>query len=149
MIQTVYSVHLGAGGLARKLARRLDTTIDGPLLVKRDLRDYLNGQDGAADALWVSLGDEIHRIQHGQIASLAHPNNRGHLSCATAAVGRYLQHRQTMAAADQEVMQGPAPGLAGATRIRTGGPAPISAGFKGRFHVSVRSLPPQAVPLTP
>lgn len=111
MIQTLFTVHTGVTQtLARRLARRLDAAIAAPLMVKRDLRDYLNGQDGAADALWESLGDEIHRVQHGQIASLAHPNDRGHLSYATVAVDRYLQHRQTMAAVDQEVVQGPAPG---------------------------------------
>lgn len=73
------------GDLGRQEAPQLDSAIDGPLILKRDLQDYANGLEGARDALIGSLRDEIHRIQHGLIASFTHPNQEGAGQYATQA----------------------------------------------------------------
>ncbi|MEV6242685.1 hypothetical protein [Lentzea sp. NPDC051838] len=86
----------GAYARARKEAAKLNAAIDGPLTVKRDLADFVAGRDGARDLLLESLIDEVHRIQHGLIASMAHPNAQGTLSYATQAITRYFEHQVTM-----------------------------------------------------
>jgi hypothetical protein len=61
-------------------ASALEPAIAGPLALKAALRDYNGGShDGARDELVGQLTAEVHRIQHGRIASLAHPNIAGAL----------------------------------------------------------------------
>ncbi|MEV6641101.1 hypothetical protein [Amycolatopsis sp. NPDC051371] len=86
----------GAESIAHKQAAKLNGTINGPLTVKRDLTDYGTGRDGARDLLLKSLSDEVHRIQHGLIASMAHPNVQGTLSYATQAIARHFEHQETL-----------------------------------------------------
>ena len=92
----------------RQAARNLDAVIDGPLLLKRNLQDFAAGQAGAPQLAFESLADEIHRIQHGMIASLAHPNKQGALSYATQAGNRYAEHLKTMAKVKAENLAPPA-----------------------------------------
>ena len=60
---------------------------DGPLSLRRELNsEYVNGQQGGRIRLIPRLADEIDRIQHGMIASLAHPNTVGAKLYAAQAV---------------------------------------------------------------
>jgi hypothetical protein len=88
-------------------ALKLDAVIDGPLTLKRNLQDFVAGQADAQALALETLADEIHRIQHGMIASLAHPNKQGALSYATQAGSRYAQHLKTMAKVRTENLAGP------------------------------------------
>ncbi|KIA74375.1 hypothetical protein ANMWB30_09480 [Arthrobacter sp. MWB30] len=80
---------------AKPAAQALEAAIDGPGTLKGNLTDFVAGQDGSREAVLESLANEIHLIQHGLIASLAHPNARGTLTYATKAVERYLDHLDT------------------------------------------------------
>jgi hypothetical protein len=107
MLQVVEHVDFN-GTKAPALAQKLNSVIDGPLIVKRDLQDYVNGLDGAKGALMRSLADEIHRIQHGLIASMGHPDQVGARGYSRGAVQRYLDHRRTMNQVDKELRHIPA-----------------------------------------
>ena len=80
------------------MARDLDARINGPTSLKRNLQAYAAAQGGETTtrALIQGLGEEIHRIQHGMIASLAHPNTEGAASYARNATHRYAEHLQRM-----------------------------------------------------
>lgn len=82
----------------RQMARDLDARINGPTSVKRNLQAYAAAQGGETTtrALIQGLAAEIHRIQHGMIASLAHPNTEGAASYARNATHRYAEHLQRM-----------------------------------------------------
>jgi hypothetical protein len=94
-------------------AQALDALIDGPLTLKRNLQDFVARVDGARARVVESLADEIHRIQHGMIASLAHPNHRGEVRYATQALTRYADHLDTMDKVREEIMAGPSPAAGG------------------------------------
>lgn len=88
-------------------ASTLDAAIEGPLALKRELRDYNSGDhDGARDGLTRELKAEVHRIQHGHIASLSHPNVAGALHWAGLAMERHNRHRDTLARIVQETTGG-------------------------------------------
>jgi hypothetical protein len=82
----------------RQMARDLDARINGPTSLKRNLQAYAAAQGGETTtaALIQGLAAEIHRIQHGMIASLAHPNTEGAASYARNATHRYAEHLQRM-----------------------------------------------------
>ena len=82
----------------RQMARDLDARINGPTSVKRNLQSYAAAQGGepTTKALIQGLAAELHRIQHGMIASLAHPNVQGAASYARNATRRYSEHLQRM-----------------------------------------------------
>jgi hypothetical protein len=78
-------------------AKQLDAAIKGPQALKRQLNDYNAGNYNSARAgLIDELSKEIHRIQHGHIASLGHPNVAGAFHWAGLAMERYKRHRETV-----------------------------------------------------
>ncbi|MCC8250201.1 hypothetical protein [Saccharothrix luteola] len=87
----------GAEARARKEAAKLNAAINGPLTLKRNLTDFINGQNDAGTLLLESLSNEVHRIQHALIASMAHPNERGTLRYATEAVRKHFEHEAVRA----------------------------------------------------
>jgi hypothetical protein len=92
-------------------ARDLNAAINGPSTLKRNLQDFVEGKAGAKELALESLADEIHRIQHGMIASLGHPNKQGALSYATQAGFRYAEHLETTAKVTAETLAGPPVGV--------------------------------------
>jgi hypothetical protein len=82
----------------RQMARDLDSRITGPISLKRNLQSYAAAKGGeeTTKALIGGLAKEIHRIQHGMIASLAHPNAMGSASYARNATERYAGHLKRM-----------------------------------------------------
>ncbi|WP_419695434.1 SGNH/GDSL hydrolase family protein [Mesorhizobium muleiense] len=102
---------LSQGTIGRNELQLLDTAINGPLTLKRDINDFIGGQSGARQALLANLVDEIHRIQHGMIASLAHPNGFGSVRYAVRADQRYAEHLAVKARVLQENLAGPNPAV--------------------------------------
>jgi hypothetical protein len=98
MVKTILFILPGFHDVSdrRRAVRDLDAVIDGPLRLKRDLQDFVAGQAGAPKLALDRLADEIHRIQHGMIASVAHPNKKGAASYAVQAGNRYQEHLKTM-----------------------------------------------------
>lgn len=88
-------------------AAALEAAIAGPLPLKAALRAYGADRDGARRELIVQLTKEVHRIQHGQIASLAHPNVQGALHWAGLAMERFKRHRATLDRIAKEAQAGP------------------------------------------
>ncbi|WP_139184537.1 hypothetical protein [Arthrobacter sp. ok909] len=111
-------------GGQRALAQQLDAGINGPATLKRALAEYAGGGDNRT-ALIASLSDEIHRIQHGLIASMAHPNARGSQSYANRAINLYREHLATMKAVAGETGGGTVHPVAGALGRGLPVPPPI------------------------
>jgi hypothetical protein len=100
MIKLVADLGLAAGAVGPEPttnAKKLDLAIEGPLALKRELNQYNSGDyNRARKGLIDELSAEIHRIQHGRIASLGHPNPAGAFKWAGLAMFRYKRHRQTL-----------------------------------------------------
>ena len=99
-LQAVLRGGLGSRSEAdrRQMARDLDARINGPTSLERNLQAYAAAQGGETTtrALIQNLAAELHRIQHGMIASLGHPNTVGAASYAQSATDRYAEHLQRM-----------------------------------------------------
>jgi hypothetical protein len=89
-----YAESLGVGQFTRSEAGALRDRLDGPLALRGELDAYAKGKQGARARLLNELAREIHRIQHGLIASLAHPNEKGAKAYTRLAVERYVAHRR-------------------------------------------------------
>jgi hypothetical protein len=81
---------------AKELLAALEADKAGPGALMRELRAYVTGTAGAGGLLDDELRKEIHLIQHGRIASLAHPNPSGALTYAGLAMERFKRHRETL-----------------------------------------------------